>query len=206
MKPLSRIGRPVVMILLFIAGALLIWYVGRQRSSSEKGSVRFDEPSRPSPTSPKPAAPPESNGNPALQISGPQTVTTEEKLSGIVTTERGSFIAADPILFNPGASTLREASIPNLDKIAKLLREKPDIELEIIGHTDNLEPEYANQKVSSERAAAVMDYLVWQGIDRSRLRSKGMGSLDPISSNDTQWGRQANHRIEFLILKRGSTQ
>ena len=69
----------------------------------------------------------------------------------------------------------------------------------IIGYTDNLGMDENNARVSSERAAAVKDYLISQGIEASRLDTKGMGSHDPIASNDTQLGRQANRRIEFLI-------
>ena len=116
-----------------------------------------------------------------------------------MTTPRGRFISTEPILFNSGASTLREASVPKLDRIADFLIKNPAVTLEIIGHTDNLGPEPVNQQVSAERAAIVMDYLVSRGIDPARLKSKGMGSLDPIESNDTQLGRQANRRIEFLI-------
>ncbi len=94
---------------------------------------------------------------------------------------------------------MRAASMPRLDKLAEFLIRNPEIRLEIIGHTDNLGPEPVNQKVSAERAAIVMHYLITQGIDPSRLQSKGMGSLDPIESNDTQLGRQTNRRIEFLI-------
>ncbi len=211
MKLLDQIGRLFVTMLLLVAGVVLIWYVGQQYadpqpSSKKNSSAPLAVPVKPAAIPPKAAALPESQSSLVPQASSPPAAATEKKFSGFVTTERGKFIATDPILFNSGASTLRESSIPKLDKIARLLKEHPDVDLEIIGHTDNLGNEPVNQKVSSERAAAVMDYLVSQGIDRSRLKSKGMGSLDPISSNDTQLGRQANRRIEFLVIERGSTR
>ncbi len=210
MKLLGQIGRLFVTMLLLVAGVVLIWYVGQQyadpqRSSKKNSSAPLAVPVKPAAIPPKAAALPESPSSLVPQASSPPAAATG-KFSGFVTTERGKFIATEPILFNSGASTLREASIPKLDRIARLLKEHPDVDLEIIGHTDNLGNEPVNQKVSSERAAAVMDYLVSQGIDRSRLKSKGMGSLDPISSNDTQLGRQANRRIEFLVIERGSTR
>ena len=120
-------------------------------------------------------------------------------LPRVVVNERGRFIATEPILFNTGQATLRPASEQALDKVAELLKQRPEIKLEIIGHTDNLGVESHNLKVSADRAAAVRDYLVKRGIDTPRFEVKGMGSAQPISSNDDRLGRQANRRIDFLI-------
>jgi outer membrane protein OmpA-like peptidoglycan-associated protein len=122
--------------------------------------------------------------------------TTKPRL---LVNERGRFLTSDPILFNSGLAQLRVASMPALNKLVALLREMPDIKLEIAGYTDNIGIESANEQISAQRAAAVREYLVSQGIDSSRLESKGMGSKDPIASNQTQLGRQANRRIEFRI-------
>jgi outer membrane protein OmpA-like peptidoglycan-associated protein len=195
MKFLNQAGRLLALLLLLVIGIGLIWHIGHNLFPVKQRGVSLPAPHTPAaalPVTASPAPPPTPSG--AVSMDGDHFVTTE----------RGQFISTDPILFNEGAATLREASIPKLDKVAKLLKEKPDIELEIIGHTDNLGIEPVNQKVSAERAATVMDYLVAQGIDRSRLKSKGMGSLDPITSNDTQLGRQANRRIEFLVIRQES--
>lgn len=120
-------------------------------------------------------------------------------LPRLVVNERGRFIATEPILFNTGKTTLRPVSAQALDKLAELLKQRPEIKLEIIGHTDNLGVESHNLKVSADRAATVREYLAKRGIDSPRLEVKGMGSTLPISSNDNRLGRQANRRIEFLI-------
>ncbi len=212
MKLLSQVGRLLGLLILLVVGIGLIRYVGQQYvgQQSFSGSIGSDSPpvsSEPTPAPVKTASLPEPPSTvPTQPDDNSKAVTPEGNLPRLVTTERGRFIATEPILFNSGASTLREASIPKLDKIAQLLKDMPNIMVEIVGHTDNLGIEPVNQKVSSERAAVVMDYLVSQGIDRSRVKSKGMGSLDPISSNDTQLGRQANRRIEFLITEPGSTR
>lgn len=125
-----------------------------------------------------------------------QSRTQEPRL---LVNERGRFLSSESILFNSGLVTMRSSSLPGLEKLAALLKEKPDIKLEIAGYTDNIGVESANQKISAESAAAVKEYLVSQGIDPSRLESRGMGSKDPIASNDTQLGRQANRRIELRI-------
>ncbi len=111
----------------------------------------------------------------------------------------GQYIATEPILFNTASSEIRLVSVQPLRKVAALLRERPDINLMIVGYTDNLGLPANNQRVSGERAAAVRSFLVGEGIDQSRLESRGMGSQNPIASNDTQLGRQANRRIEFII-------
>lgn len=111
----------------------------------------------------------------------------------------GRFIATEPILFNTGLAKMRDVSLASLNKLALTLREHPEIKLIIIGHTDNLGIEAANQKISADRADAVKEYLIGQGIEAARLESKGMGSSKPLASNDTQLGRQANRRIEFLV-------
>ena len=206
MKVFDRIVQPLLLLLLLVIGVGLIWHIGHNLPADRSQSSAFvPAPSVPA-TVPKPAvtAAPPSNSPPQGGTS--PAITVQGKLPRLVTTERGQFIATDPILFNSGASTLREASIPKLDKVAELLKKKPEIELEIVGHTDNLGIEPVNRIVSAERAAIVMDYLISQGIDRSRLRSRGMGSVDPITSNDTQLGRQANRRIEFLIIAPGATR
>ncbi len=109
------------------------------------------------------------------------------------------YIVTEPILFNTASSEIRRTSLEQLRMVATLLSERRDVKLLIVGFTDNLGMPENNQHVSAERAAAVKDFLVTQGIDVSRLESRGMGSQDPIASNDTQLGRQANRRIEFIV-------
>ena len=109
------------------------------------------------------------------------------------------YIVTEPILFNTASSVIREISIQPLKKVAALLAERREVKLMIIGYTDNLGMPENNQRVSTERAAAVKEFLVSQGVDPARLDSRGLGSQNPIASNDTQMGRQANRRIEFIV-------
>jgi outer membrane protein OmpA-like peptidoglycan-associated protein len=74
--------------------------------------------------------------------------------------------------------------------------------IEISGHTDNRGSAELNQKLSENRAKAVVDYLVAKGINPSRLEYKGYGKDQPIATNDTDAGRQENRRTEFKILSR----
>ncbi|WP_230661710.1 OmpA family protein [Psychrobacter sp. I-STPA10] len=88
---------------------------------------------------------------------------------------------------------------PVLDRAAKIIQEVPDMHLMIIGHTDNKGTDAYNKNLSRERAQAVKDYLVEQGVDPSKLTTKGMGEHDPIADNATDQGRFHNRRIEFTV-------
>lgn len=133
---------------------------------------------------------------PALDLSSGQS---EGRLPRIVNRPEGRFIATKPILFNTAMATIRQVSVKPLKDVAALLKQHPDMKLTIFGFTDNLGLPENNLRVSGERAAAVREFLMNEGIAPSRLESRGMGSQNPIAPNDTQIGRQANRRIEFLI-------
>ncbi|MGB3110377.1 MAG: OmpA family protein [Psychrobacter alimentarius] len=86
-----------------------------------------------------------------------------------------------------------------LDRAAKIMAEVPDMNLVIIGHTDSQASDAYNMELSRERADSVKAYLVSQGIDESKLSTKGMGETDPIADNSTEQGRFRNRRIEFMV-------
>jgi len=79
----------------------------------------------------------------------------------------------------------------------QVLRDNPDANVEVGGHTDNQGATGYNMRLSRTRAEAVRDWLVNQGIDRSRLSTRGYGASTPTASNDTEEGRARNRRIEF---------
>lgn len=128
-----------------------------------------------------------------------KTLAMRSATPRMVSTKSGRKIVGDPILFNTGNASLRQTSMEPLNKLAAILKEMPDIQLEIIGYTDNLGVESVNEKLSADRAATVKAYLVSRGVDASRLTAKGLGSQQPAASNATKLGRQANRRIEFLV-------
>ena len=112
----------------------------------------------------------------------------------------GSKIVLNNLFFDVNKAKIRKESFSELDKIYKLLKDKPAIKAEVSGHTDNKGNDKLNTKLSQDRANAVMDYLVKKGISKTRLTAKGYGKDQPIASNDTDEGRQLNRRVEMKIL------
>jgi OmpA-OmpF porin, OOP family len=103
------------------------------------------------------------------------------------------------IQFDFDQDTLRPDSKPTLDEIGKLLAGRPDLRLNIVGHTDGKGAAAYNLDLSKRRAANVVAALVRDyGIDAGRLASEGAGMTKPLASNDTDEGRAKNRRVELV--------
>ena len=113
----------------------------------------------------------------------------------------GCKIVLRNVFFDVGKFTLRSESTPELERLYKLLNDLPRLKVEISGHTDNTGSESINQKLSENRAKAVVDYLVRKGIAQNRVMFKGYGSSEPVADNNTAQGRQLNRRTEFKIIE-----
>jgi len=115
--------------------------------------------------------------------------------------EAGRKISFPAISFAVGKSLLPKSAEMKLDEIVQVLKDHPEVRLEIRGYTDNSGNDLQNLQLSQRRADAVKAYLVKGGVDFGRLRSVGYGEADPIASNATEEGRRKNRRIEFLRLE-----
>ena len=115
--------------------------------------------------------------------------------------EIGQVIRLNNVFFDFDKWNLRSESFIELNRVVKLLNENPAIQIEISAHTDSRGSDEYNFKLSDNRAKSVMEYIISQGIDRSRITSHGYGETKPVSTNDTYDGRQLNRRVEFTILK-----
>jgi len=113
----------------------------------------------------------------------------------------GERIVLRNIFFDYNAFTIRNESEAELERLTKLITENPQIKVEISGHTDNVGGDDYNQKLSENRARAVVDYLIKSGVPKERLLYAGYGKSQPIASNDTPEGRQENRRTEFKIIE-----
>ncbi|MBE9469417.1 MAG: OmpA family protein [Bacteroidetes bacterium] len=106
------------------------------------------------------------------------------------------------VFFDAGKAILRPTSYAELGRLTKLLNEIPTLRIEISGHTDNTGSLQTNKKLSESRAKSVVEFIVSEGVDKSRLEYKGYAYFQPISTNDTKEGRQQNRRVEFKILSK----
>ncbi len=103
--------------------------------------------------------------------------------------------------FEFGSSSITADSYSSLDESVKILRENPSVNVRLDGHTDNIGGQAYNQKLSEDRAKAVMGYFIEKGISADRLSSAGYGHTRPIASNETPAGRSKNRRVELTIVK-----
>ncbi|TXF74994.1 OmpA family protein [Chryseobacterium sp.] len=97
------------------------------------------------------------------------------------------------------SSNLTQTAKTNLDKLAQVLINNPDTDINIYGHTDSKGTDEYNLSLSDRRAAAVKTYLISKGVASSRMITMGMGEKEPVASNDTDAGRAENRRVEFAI-------
>lgn len=110
-------------------------------------------------------------------------------------------ITLNNIFFDFDKSILKAESFPELNRIVKLMNDKPALEVEITGHTDATGPEDYNMGLSQRRAQSVVRYLTEKGIATERMKVSFLGETKPIESNATIEGRRKNRRVEFKILK-----
>lgn len=105
------------------------------------------------------------------------------------------------IKFESDKAVLIPSSIPTLEKIVEILKNQPNLAVEIQGHTDSTASAAHNIDLSKRRATTVMRYLRAHGIDARRLTAKGYGEGQPIDTNETEQGKANNRRVELKPLR-----
>ncbi|MBM4781430.1 MAG: OmpA family protein [Archangiaceae bacterium] len=135
-------------------------------------------------------------------VKGPATnqgcPATERQLV-VITRER--LVIRDKVYFASGKAVVLPRSAALLAQIARVLKEHPEIErVSVDGHTDDRGDRQMNQKLSEARAAAVRETLVTAGVAKERITSRGFGPDQPVQPNATPAGREANRRVEFVIV------
>lgn len=118
-------------------------------------------------------------------------------------TDRGMLLrlADTELRFPSGGATLPATDLPSLDRIAKLLKERPELTTRIEGHTDSAGSDALNLELSKQRAEAVKQALMERGIAAARISAEGVGSARPIASNATAAGRRENRRVEIYVIE-----
>ena len=108
-------------------------------------------------------------------------------------------LSENTVNFDFDSSNLTSVAKTNLNKLAEVLKNNPDTNINIYGHTDSKGSDEYNLSLSDRRAAAVKSYLASKGIASSRMIPMGVGEKEPIATNDTDAGRAQNRRVEFAI-------
>ncbi len=116
--------------------------------------------------------------------------------------EVGVTVRLKNIYFDFDRATLKKESFVELNKVVDFLKQNSTVEVEIAGHTDAKGSDDYNLNLSQGRSQSVVDYIISQGIDSSRLTAHGYGESKPIDSNDSTEGQANNRRVEFTILKK----
>ena len=122
--------------------------------------------------------------------------------TGIEVEQQGEEIAIklpSGIAFDTNQSMVRSDMRPALDEVAKTLASYQSTFIDVTGHTDSTGGDAINQPLSERRAAAVADYLQYQGVQRARMATKGYGAQFPVASNTSEDGRSKNRRVEIRL-------
>lgn len=116
-------------------------------------------------------------------------------------TERGIVLTLDEVLFSFDSAELKPGTRRSMDRLAQYLRENPDFQILIEGHTDSVGDSGYNQRLSERRADAVRGALAQRGIEGERIRVMGLGEDFPVADNSTAPGRAENRRVEVVIAQ-----
>jgi outer membrane protein OmpA-like peptidoglycan-associated protein len=103
------------------------------------------------------------------------------------------------ILFETGKDVIRPSSFTILNDVVRIMKENPEYNLKINGHTDNVGDDAKNLDLSQRRAEAVRKYLADNGIEATRMTSEGFGETVPVAENNTVAGKTKNRRVEFKV-------
>jgi outer membrane protein OmpA-like peptidoglycan-associated protein len=115
----------------------------------------------------------------------------------------GSTIQVKSLFFIADSTTIEKSSYVVLDEILNFLKENKNVKVEIGGHTNGIPAHAYCDKISSERAKAVFDYLVSKGVPKEQLTAKGYGKRNLLTTDTTIEGRKKNQRVELKILSIG---
>jgi len=184
-----------------IVGAGLAYFLCQDRTEAPAP--------QPTPTpapAPRPAAPP-----PPKDTDGDGVIDPNDECpgtpAGVKVNAKGcpevgeKLISLEGINFDFDSATIKPEYASILDGAVQALEGNPSVHVVVEGHTDSRGSEAYNQKLSEERAAAVVSYLVGKGIDAARLTSVGRGESAPVAPNDTAENMYKNRRVDLVVTK-----
>jgi OmpA-OmpF porin, OOP family len=130
----------------------------------------------------------------------------EERMIALSANDMARSIDADGrvalygIFFDTGKADIKAESKASLDQIGELMKQRADLKLHVVGHTDNVGGVDSNMALSKRRAESVVAALTSNyGVNRARLTGNGVASLAPVKSNTTEEGRAKNRRVELVL-------
>ncbi len=123
-----------------------------------------------------------------------------EQMDIVITYEAAKNYTLSSLQFESGKSIIKTASYALLDNLIEIMTLKPEMKIEIAGHTDSDGDEANNLALSQQRADAVRNYLIKKGIASNRIVAHGFGESRPIAENTTESGKQQNRRTEIKVL------
>jgi outer membrane protein OmpA-like peptidoglycan-associated protein len=112
---------------------------------------------------------------------------------------RGLIVNMSDVLFDTARFTLKPGAREKLAKVSGIILGHPGLKIAVEGHTDSVGGDDYNMKLSENRAGAVRDFLVAQGVPASGVTSQGFGKTMPVADNATAAGRQQNRRVELVV-------
>lgn len=168
-------------------------YIKRLQKNAKKGLYKDLSP----PRKPKPVKPDTVRIPKDTVIAAAPTPSTVAPAPPVL--ERDSLITLGDLLFEYNSDKLQSAHITPLESLAVFLHARPNINVEVTGHTDNTGQERHNVSLSTRRAQVVMEYLVDHGAVFERITFEGFGSSRPVADNKTAQGRQRNRRVEVRL-------
>jgi outer membrane protein OmpA-like peptidoglycan-associated protein len=140
------------------------------------------------------------------QTSQQEAAAVREKLRAqlnavLVTTEsvRGLIVNLSDVLFDTARYTLKPSAQVSLAKVATILELYPGLKVQVEGYTDSVGSDAYNQKLSENRANAVHDFLIKNGVPAANVTAAGYGKADPVADNSTAAGRAQNRRVNLVV-------
>lgn len=194
MKNVSKFV-PLSLIAILLAGVFFTSCKAKKVVAPPPPPVVEAVPVTPPPPPPAPPADSDQDGVPDTADACP-TVAGLASNNGCPPKPEPSF-AFQNILFEFNSSVIKTASYTVLDEVAALLKEYPDKQFMLHGHSSSEGSETRNMTLSMDRANAVKSYLVTAGVNGANLTTKGFGETEPLNANSTDAEKQANRRVEI---------
>ena len=128
-----------------------------------------------------------------------QQLNRERNVVFSLPAEQQETIARSEVLFDTDKYSLKPGAREKMAKLSGVLLAYPGLKIEVEGHTDSVGSDEYNEQLSEERAEAVRDYLLSQGVPESSVTAVGLGKAAPVASNETAAGRRQNRRAEIVV-------